>query len=193
MSHQECIVAATHRSGSAKRPPRPAPRLRKRHLSNGPNGWPMPAGLRVQDVFDIDRSEAIVVPKQTSFTEVVRKFAGHNDLRGVFVVDGKQRLAGVITRQDLLHYAAEKLGVPDPDPRAWRDMYRVMTAATAIDACRRGSEGCAVTVDEPLETVLRHMFESELIDIPVVDSDGKIIGDVRLTEVLTKVMSMQEV
>ncbi len=144
--------------------------------------------LRVRDVFDIDKSLAVVVPEETPFAEVVRTFAGRTDLRGIFVVDRHQRLVGVITRQDLLHWAAEKLHVQDPERHAWRDLYRVMTAATAKQACRAKSDQCAVRPDTPLERVLILMFQNELIDIPVVDDDGRIVGDIRLTEILRKVI-----
>ncbi len=149
------------------------------------------AGLKVRDVFNIDDSLAIIVPGHMPFEEVVRRFAQRADLRGVFVVDGKQRLTGVITRQDLLHWAAGHLHLRDPIPDSWRDIYRVMGAAVAQDACRPRSERCSVKPDQKLEEVLYLMLENELIDIPVVDDEGTILGDVRLTEILAKVFETQ--
>ncbi len=146
------------------------------------------ATLRVRDVVDIDQSRAVIIPNSTPFEEVVRAFAQRGDLRGIFVVDAQEHLTGVITRQDLLHWAAERLRVPDPRGQDWRDVYRVMTASTAKQACRKRSAECAVRLDDPLERVLAKMFENELIDVPVVDEQGHIVGDVRLTEILRKVI-----
>ncbi len=143
--------------------------------------------LLVRDVFDIDRSLAVVVPQSTPFFDVVKQFATRAELRGIFVVDGDKHLTGVITRQDLLHWAANHLGIPDPENESWHDLYRVATANTAQDACRPRSDACSVQLDDPLENVFREMFDNELIDIPVVDDEGHIIGDIRLTEILAKV------
>ncbi len=148
--------------------------------------------LHVRDVFAIDRTLAVVVPEDAPFEDVVKRFAKRADLRGIFVVDSAKRLVGVITRQDLLHWAANRLGVADPDRHAWRDLYRVMTAATAKAACRPRSHLAAVHPSDDLEVAFHRMLENELIDIPVVDGEGRILGDIRLTEILAKVFEQAE-
>ncbi len=151
------------------------------------------ATLRVRDVFDLDRSLAIIVPADTPFRDVVRSFSERQDLRGIFVVDDKQHLSGVITRNDLLHWASANLDLDIPgDEHSWRDMYRVMSAVTAQEACFRNSKECHVHPDDALESALGLMLEHSLIDIPVLDDEGNIIGDIRLTEVLGKVFEVNE-
>lgn len=140
---------------------------------------------RVADVFDIDRSQAILVTPSTPLAEVVGAFVGRADLRGIFVVDAKGRLTGVITRQDLLHWAAEHL---DLGRGGGLDAHRMLTAGTAQEASRPQSAWCTVHPQDPLEDAFRLMRENELIDIPVVDDGGKILGDVRLTEILMFVL-----
>jgi predicted transcriptional regulator len=39
--------------------------------------------------------------------------------------------------------------------------------------------------DDDLETVLNRIFENELQEIPIVDDDMKIIGEINLLELLT--------
>ncbi len=145
--------------------------------------------LTVADVFKLDESQATIVAPATPFAEVVQRFTDRRELRGIFVVDGRT-LVGVITRVDLLHWVAEKLGVRNLEGDDWRDVYRIMSASTAEDACRPRSEHCTVQPEDPLSDALAMMMENELIDIPVVDGEGQILGDLRLTELFSKVLEV---
>ena len=147
--------------------------------------------LRVRDVFSIDRSLALVVDEDTPLKEVIRKFAERADLRGIFVVDGNRRLAGVITRGDLLAWARLAFGPRGPESRfSWDRLRRLTEATTAKEACSRYCHLSAVRPDDPLETALIHMISYELIDVPVVDKEGRILGDIRLTEILAKALEL---
>lgn len=145
----------------------------------------------VRDVFSIDRSFALVVNGDTPLEEVIRKFAGRADLRGIFVVDGNRKLAGVITRGDLLAWARLAFGPRGQESRFSRDRLRRLTGATtAREACSRYSHLSAVRTDDPPETALTNMISYELIDVPVVDKEGRILGDIRLTEILAKALEL---
>lgn len=58
--------------------------------------------LTVQDAFQLDGENPIILKVTDEFSLVINDFAHHVDLRGIFVVDEDSRFVGVITRTDLL-------------------------------------------------------------------------------------------
>lgn len=149
--------------------------------------------LHVRDVFDPARTLALIVDEDTPFEEVIRRFAERTDLRGIFVVDAKRRLTGVITRTDLLSWASLVFRSPGPPSRVgWGRLFRLARATTAKEACQPHSHLSRVSPDDPLDEALARMVAHKLIDLPVVDADGRILGDLRLTELLVKALDVAE-
>jgi CBS domain-containing protein len=145
--------------------------------------------LLVRDVFEIDRSLGIQVKEDTPIRTVIREFAERGELRGVFVVDDKGTLTGVVTRHDLLAWAAVVIGHLGVEYRfSWERLLRIASATTAKEACHPMSRFASVRPDDPLSHALLIMVTHHLIDVPVLDTKGRIIGDLRLTEVLAKAL-----
>jgi chloride channel protein, CIC family len=82
------------------------------------------------------------------------------------IVDGAQRLIGVVTRKNL---------------REWIDT-PAATRPPLADLMRRPVLAHA---DEPLRAVVYRMAETGLTRLPVVGADGRLIGMVALTDLLT--------
>ncbi len=119
----------------------------------------------------------------------MRQFADRAELRGIFVVDANQRLTGVITRHDLLAWASVAFGPPGLQTRfSFRRLVQIAHATTAKEACHPHSHLAAVHPDDPLDLALGRMVVHHLIDVPVVDREGKILGDLRLTELLARTL-----
>lgn len=147
--------------------------------------------LRVKDVFDVDRTLAVVVEDSTPFREVVRRFAERADLRGIFVVGSDRKLSGVITRQDLLTWARLAFGPTGLETRfSWGRLLRLAQASNAREACHPDSHLASVHPEDTLAEALAKMTTYELIDVPVVDTRGHILGDIRLTEILAKALEI---
>jgi CBS domain-containing protein len=141
----------------------------------------------------IDRTPSIVADPDISFLEVLRRFAKHASARGVFVVDGNRRLVGVLTRQDLLAWACVAFGSEwfvrrFPAAR----LTRLARAETVGAACRPDSHLTAVRPGEAIDVALADMVAFDLIDVPVVDERGRLVGDLRLTEVVAKAVEIAE-
>ncbi len=125
------------------------------------------------------------------FEDVIRNFAEQPDLLGVFVVGEGDRLTGVITRQDMLFWAGITFGPQPTESRfTWHNLVKLANATTAMDACNPLSHFSAVRLDDPLEQAFGVMLAHKLTDIPVVDKDGKILGDLRLSDLLTKALAL---
>ena len=141
----------------------------------------------------IDRTPSIVADPDISFLEVLRRFAKHASVRGVFVVDRNQKLVGVLTRQDLLAWVGVTFGSEWfvrrlPAAR----LTRLAHAETVRAACRPDSHLTAVRPSDAIDVALADMVAFDLIDVPVVDERGRLVGDLRLTEVVAKAVEIAE-
>lgn len=151
--------------------------------------------LLVRDVCDPEAKHSIIVCADESLENVLRHFARESWLRSIFVTNAEGRLEGVITRSDLLHWAQLRLGVAlkgPLDPERILRLAQLVRAATAKEAIHPGSERIAVRLDTPLEDVLAIMLDVDLISLPVVDEEGRILGDVGLTPILRYLLDMEE-
>ena len=99
----------------------------------------------------------------------------------------------MLTRQDLLAWAGVTLGSEwfvrrFPAAR----LTRLARAETVRAACRPDSHLTGVRPDEAIDVALADMVDFDLIDVPVVDERGRLVGDIRLTEVLAKAVEIAE-
>ena len=74
--------------------------------------------------------------------------------------------------------------VPAGEPLSRGQMRRLLKAERAADLAAAGSEEAAVHLDETVADALQKMTYDGLTDIPVVDADGRIVNDLRLSEIL---------
>ena len=67
-----------------------------------------------------------------------------------------------------------------------------MRAGTAKDVIRPDSQETALRANDPLDRALRLMLEMDLLAVPVVDDEGRILGDLTLSRVLRYILSLSE-
>jgi CBS domain-containing protein len=148
--------------------------------------------LTVQDAYQLDDQDPILVKMTAGFNEVVQNFVTHADLRGVFVVDDDNRFAGVITRTDLLHWAQVKLGAfflkPGMNSEETLKLAKLINVSAVEDVLRPDTKKAAVVANETLAHALKTMIEADLIVLPVIDEAQYIIGGLTLSEVLNSAL-----
>jgi predicted transcriptional regulator len=145
--------------------------------------------LYVKDVFDPSRMNSIVIDENETLPNTIKKFAKQSSLRGIFIIDNKGKLKGVMTRTDLLNIVKAKMD-KDIGKIPLRILFiRGMQNIKTKDVVGFFSQKAAIRVDDPLEKALELMINNDLIDIPVVDSNENIIGDLKLSEILSKLIS----
>jgi len=155
--------------------------------------------LLVQDVYDPNKMHSLVVDEDELVEKVIKAFAEQPSLRGIFVVDKEKAFKGVITRRDLLNWARIQLGIGVDRreiSRAARmsevigELIRYAYASTAKELVRQYSYRVYVKPEDSIISALNIMFLSDLIDIPVIDGQGKIIGDLKLNEILNEIIKI---
>lgn len=144
--------------------------------------------LSVKDACLMDDDHPILFALDDDFGQIIKNFAHHTELRGIFVVDGDNRFLGVITRTDLLDWARAKLGAfllkPLTDMNKTIRLITLIRASTVGDILRPETKQAVVRVDDTLDHALRIMVETDLIILPVINDLQHIIGKLRLSEVL---------
>lgn len=166
-------------------------RLRYKELATKEEGKPERI-LRVRDVFDSTKMDSLIVNENETLEKTVARFAERPPLRGIFLVDEGMQLKGVVTRADLLNVIKLKLG---------KDLgglpLRIFLLKSIRDVKIKNitsmlSRKAYVKLDDPMERVLELMINMDLITIPVIDDENNIAGDLKLSEILLKLIKPLE-
>jgi CBS domain-containing protein len=129
--------------------------------------------------------QALIVKEDTPLSDAVYQFANNHDLRGIFLIDKNDQLSGVINKRDLLNWVKIQLSVPSAGQlMSIGEMRRLVNAQRIADLATIGSKNAAVRLDETVADALEKMTSYDFADIPVVDADGRIVNDLRLSEIL---------
>lgn len=126
------------------------------------------------------------VKDSASLDTVIRSFAADAFVQAIFVVDNQGLYRGAITRKDLLNWVAVKIvGGEAARSLSVGNMRTILFAADAADLMRKGS-----TVPEMmgLAEALKLMMDSGEPVLPVVEDAGKLVGDLRVSEILNAVL-----
>jgi CBS domain-containing protein len=119
------------------------------------------------NVLELCEREAATVSTLATVADAVRNMLDHH-VGAVVVVDDQRRVAGVFSERDLLRKLA--LNWRDPETTPVRD---VMTTAVELATAETGPGEALVTM---VDRHFRHL--------PVVDSDGRLLGMLSIRNVL---------
>lgn len=146
------------------------------------------SGYRIQDIYRIDEEPPIIVTLEDEFARVIQSFAASSEIRGIFVTDPDAEFAGVITRTDLLDWTRVQVGdffgESSQSPDTTLRLSRIINAATVGEVMHPDSKTAAVRLDDTAKDAMRKMIELDIIVLPVIDEANRIIGDIKLSEIL---------
>jgi len=126
----------------------------------------------------------VVVTESTPIREIIEDMIAGRDDRVVYVVDGNNRLEGIISLGDLVrHYRADRI----PRRGSWfpsAGMLRYLTAETAGDIMKKKFVSCRSGDD--VEDVLSRMVSRDIMIkvIPVLDEEGRIVAALDILDIL---------
>lgn len=130
--------------------------------------------------------KALVLPEHTPLMEAIDRFASNEGQHGIFLVNNDNRLTGVVNNMDLLDWARLQFDVmPGKAPLTVGKVRRLISAKYVSDLAVPNSERKSINLNETLADALTKMANYDLEDIAVVDNDGHIVNDLRLSEVLS--------
>lgn len=147
----------------------------------------------VRDVFNPDKMHSLIFHEDESIKIIIKTFADNTHLRGIFIVNSNEKFIGVITRNDLLLWAKIRLGSGFEDgifkKPTYNDISKYVLSCKVSDMIHENSAEAYVKEGDDLLKALKLMLDMNLIDVPVLDHKGKVIGDLKLTEILLNIIN----
>ena len=146
--------------------------------------------ILAKDVYQLHGTASISVTEEVSLEDIIYKFAHEPGIRGVFLIDEEQRFAGIISRTAIMKWAEFQLfgkwksGIPVSE------ITHIVDSVKAKYLARGDWRSLGVKEWDTLELAFNQMMSLGEDIIPVLDDDGRIIGDLRLSEVLLKAIEV---
>ena len=137
---------------------------------------------RVFTVSDVMTRQLITASPETTFKEAVRLLED-NRISGLPVVDRGGKLVGIVSEADLLNKAEKR--EPDAYVLESRRHRLDRSRASALDVAAAMSRDIfSVHPDSPIALAAREMHSRGFRRLPVVDSEGRLVGIVSRGDVL---------
>ena len=139
--------------------------------------------LVVEDVFELIVKDPTTIDSGSKIRQVFDEFLKNPVSRKVYVVNEEGKLMGAVTTETLLRLLGYRVGVRE---FANWSLWRLMR-----DMLKEGVEGVidkvpTVKRTDKLTKALKIMVEDHFTDLPVVDEEGKLVGELNSYEIFTK-------
>ncbi len=129
---------------------------------------------------------SMVIHYNTPLDVAIERFAADDELHGIFLMDDNGRLVGVINNHSLLQWARLRFRLPSGAlGLSLSQVRRLVLADIMQDLVMPGSDEAVVRMSDTIADALAKMSNYNLLDIPVVDDHGRIVNDLRLSEILS--------
>ncbi len=134
--------------------------------------------LRVKSVRTLITKSASTVKKDADAMEIARAIVKDPKTRSVYVVDGDNKLLGIIPVINFTQYLFYEY-VPDEFL-----YYKAVMPIEEITAEDIMLPPVYVKEDDTLDTAFQKMFSENLKELPVVDDEMHVIGDLNILELV---------
>ncbi len=141
----------------------------------------MTSTVRVKDIMDLVTTKAAIVREDAPLNDVLREMVKDPKTQSVYVVDKDGRLSGIITLNIALQYLYS-----DHIPPRYLEFNVSVIEGSKVVARDIMLPPVYVRSEEPASEAFVKMFENHLQEIPVVDENMKIIGDVHGLELIAR-------
>ncbi len=140
----------------------------------------------IEKVCEQSPMQALMIDGDVPVVDVIDQFAAAHGRYSIFIVDADKRLTAVVSNSDLLAWAKLYFDlIPPEKPLPVGRVRRLLQARTVSDLALPDSRQMAVRLDDTVATAIETMATYGLEDIAVVDTDGRVVNDLRLSEVLS--------
>lgn len=146
--------------------------------------------ILVKDVYQLHGTASITVTEEILLEDIIYRFANEPGIRGVFLTDEEQKFAGMISRMAIMKWAEFQLFGKIKKEIPASEVTKLVDEIKAKYLARGDWRSLGVKEWDTLEKAFNQMMMFGEDVIPVIDEDGRIIGDLRLSEVLLKVIEV---
>jgi CBS domain-containing protein len=145
--------------------------------------------LLVEDVHEVMVGKPAIVKEDAILKDVVDSMTQNLISRKVYVVDDEEKLIGVITIETLLRQVGYRVGVREAGVISF---FKFLSGVFKENVTEFMEKPVTVTNRHKVLDALRMMVEHHLNDLPVIDDEGKIIGELNSLEILVQAKKIFE-
>lgn len=139
----------------------------------------------VDELYEDQLRRGTIVDASTPLADAVQTLDYQEAVRALYVVDTRERYAGVVTRATVLEWLSHDLGGPAAlDTTTLDGLGERAQQARVEDAAHPKSRRIPVEPHEPALHALRRMLEASLPVVPVVTPEGSLEGELALTRLI---------
>ncbi|MBI4415481.1 MAG: CBS domain-containing protein [Euryarchaeota archaeon] len=135
----------------------------------------------VGDIYEVVRSDAATVPEDATLRDAVDAILAREVTRKAYVVDGEGHVKGTISLETLMRHVSYRLGARKPGLVSFFRFVREMETDRVVDFMRRPT---TVTLETNVVEVVRKVVEDHLNDFPIVDGEGRLLGELNTLNLL---------
>jgi len=146
----------------------------------------MVESVKIKDMRMLVTSYSGFVNKQASLDDIAKMFIADPGLKSIYVVDDEQKLVGRITLKKLIKHEFMNL---IPSSFEYFDALEFIGDKSAQELM---IPPYYVKDNDTLKTAFVKMYENNLEELPVVDDDIHLIGNIDLIELLTILIEKKE-
>ncbi|HZD71837.1 MAG TPA: CBS domain-containing protein [Actinomycetes bacterium] len=135
-------------------------------------------------VADVMTAPVVSVEPDTSFKGMIQRLTEHQ-ISALPVVDGDGRLLGIVSETDLVRKEERQAGDPAPilAGLVWRRQHTETHGTRAADFM--SAPAITIPPGASLQAAARLLHERNVRHLPVVDSDGRLVGIIARRDLLS--------
>ena len=139
--------------------------------------------VKVKDVYETMVGKPALVYEDALLKDAVEAMTVNQISRKVYVIDSEGKLLGMISIETMLKQVGYKVGVREPGVISF---LKFVTGIFKENVTEFMQTPITITNEHKVLEALQKMVEYHLNDLPVIDEDGKIIGELNSLEILVQ-------
>ena len=128
----------------------------------------------VGDLFEKIVTEAATIPEKAVLRDAVEAIIARETTRKAYVVDNEGKLKGSITMETLMRHLSYRLGARPPGVISFFKFIGGIASDKVTDFMAKPHP---ITRHTTIVDVVRKVMEERLNYFPVIDEDGKLLGE----------------
>jgi CBS domain-containing protein len=139
--------------------------------------------ILVGDMREIMMGKPAVVKEDAILKDAVEAITQNMISRKIYVVDEEEKLKGVVTIETLLRHLGYRVGVREAGMISF---FKFLSGIFKENVGDFMEKPVTVTYRHKILDAMRMMVEHHLNDLPVVDDEGRIVGELNSIEILAQ-------
>ncbi|MEQ4487944.1 MAG: CBS domain-containing protein [Dehalococcoides mccartyi] len=152
----------------------------------------MSATLMVKDVHPIHGTAAVTVDENALLKSVISIYATNPGIKGIFLTDAQNRFTGMVSRLAIQKWAEYELFGKWQNNEPDSLVSEMVEDVQAKSVARGDWKSFGLKPNDTLQNAFQRMIQSGEDILPVVDDDGRVIGDLLLSEILMKAIEISD-